>query len=383
MSGTWWKDPADLIPEQIDILDLPLDKNILIKGPPGSGKTNLLLLRANYLFLADQPNINVVVLGSVLRDFIQLGSGQYNFPKDKVVTHARLFSTILNEYDLSVDTANLGFDEARSARLSSLESLNSSGKLGAIYQCLLLDEAQDYSPLEIKVFRKLTSVFIAACDSKQKIYKGDDCVPALESSTDECRELKYHFRNGRDICRLADSIMIGRPDYVSMLENSQYDESEYKSSVTPKMGLCIEEQAKSIVAQLSDQRLAYPVDILGVMCPRREDLNIIAEELQNSPLASETTKCKEAGFDPAKHIWLSTISSAKGLEFRAAHIAGLDSISKTGGAQKRLMFTAITRAKTALSLYYENSVPGYLDKGLRYFMPQDKTITKAMIFGKG
>lgn len=84
MSTTWWKDPADLIPEQADLLDLPEDQSLLIKGPPGSGKTNLMLLRANQLFIGDRPNLHVVVFGSVLKQFIQIGGTQYKFPSEKI-----------------------------------------------------------------------------------------------------------------------------------------------------------------------------------------------------------------------------------------------------------------------------------------------------------
>lgn len=49
MSGTWWIDESELLDEQIRVLEEDLDSDIILKGPPGSGKTNLLLLRANHL----------------------------------------------------------------------------------------------------------------------------------------------------------------------------------------------------------------------------------------------------------------------------------------------------------------------------------------------
>lgn len=48
MSSTWWVGEEELLPEQEDVLSIDLDKSILVSGPPGSGKTNLLLLRANH-----------------------------------------------------------------------------------------------------------------------------------------------------------------------------------------------------------------------------------------------------------------------------------------------------------------------------------------------
>ncbi len=383
MAGVWWKDISDLVQEQIEILDIPLDQSILIKGPPGSGKTNLLLLRANNLFIADQPNINVVVFGSVLRNFIKLGSELYRFPADKIVTHARLFADTLGEHGHVVDTSGMGLRDARAAKSEALIAIHNAGQLGRMYQSILLDEAQDYSPKEIEIFRGLAKSLVATCDAKQKIYDGEDCIPQLEKSVDVVRELTFHFRNGRKICLVADGIMDGKPGYVPLSTNCQYDEAEYPSSVAHQTGLDLAQQAKAMSEQLMKQRLAYPEDVLGVMCPKADDVTKIWEYLSQTDLVNDLTRCHEQDFDATRHIWLCTVASAKGLEFRAVHLAGLDNLSRVGrAAQRRLAFTAITRAKTALTLYWDKSIPGYLDSAIRRVAPTTKKISKNMLFGK-
>ena len=86
MGDTWWIGEDQLDDEQKDVIGLPLDSSFLITGPPGCGKTNLLLLRANYLTLAGLPNIAIVVFTRSLQEFIASGGHQYAFPASKIMT---------------------------------------------------------------------------------------------------------------------------------------------------------------------------------------------------------------------------------------------------------------------------------------------------------
>ena len=139
----------------------------------------------------------------------------------------------------------------------------------------------------------------------------------------------------------------------------------------------------AIAAQATDQRFAYPDDLIGVLCPTNADLDVIEAGLHAAGLGHDITRANDHDqFDSSRPIWLSTLTAAKGLEFRAVHIAGLDNLRKMGGAQKRLIFTGITRAKTALTLYWHKSIPGYLETALLAVSPPKGPVSKKQIFGK-
>ena len=54
MKDTWWIKPEQLDPAQREVIGLSRKQSHLVLGPPGSGKTNLLLLRAKHLWLAGE-----------------------------------------------------------------------------------------------------------------------------------------------------------------------------------------------------------------------------------------------------------------------------------------------------------------------------------------
>lgn len=361
MASTWWRDASELVKEQSDLLDIDPDQRLLISGPPGSGKTNLLLLRANQLYLGAHPHLYVVVFGSLLKSFIQMGGTQYKFPPENVVTHATLFNMILRREGIEVNDSGMKLMEARKLRADNIEALLDTNKIGAQFDALLLDEAQDYTPQEIRIFSKLTNVLVATADLRQKIYDVEDCSTTLNHAIDREYKLKYHFRNGHNICKVADGIYKGYPIYEPMLPCSNYREADYPSEAIPKYPLKFQDQVVEMIDQVRRQRIAYPEDLIGILAPRNEELDIIEAELNRAGLGDFYTRANASNrFDYTRPIWLSTLTAAKGLEFRAVHILGIGHLERMPKVAMRLIFTGVTRAKTALTLYWHRTAPGYL-----------------------
>jgi superfamily I DNA/RNA helicase len=366
VKGAWWVDSKELNSEQREIISLPIDDSHLVTGPPGCGKTKLLILRANFLSIAGYANILILVFTRTLQEFIRSGSKEYAFPDSSVMTSRSWQTMLLKEYDYDASVTG-GGSEQREELLKRLNSMVAEHQLGHIYDAIFLDEAQDYLADEIDLFRRLTPRLFAVADSRQHIYDGPDPFEKLKAVTDHHHPLKYHYRSGRRICQAADSLRRGDNSYSPLTPTSQYDEISRPSTVEKVACSDWDHLADELISRLKLQMKAYPEELLGVIAPRREDVELIGERLLSSEIGAECVVQKDSDYISFKDnpsICVCGIHAAKGLEFRAAHLVGGDYLPVFREKQKRLAYTGITRAKTSLAIYTIQSIPGYLEQAI-------------------
>ncbi len=366
MEASWWKDLGQLDEDQTKVISLGDDKDHLVVGPPGCGKTNLLLLRATYLHKKGTKNIKVLAFGRVLREFISSGTVHYPFAPDKVQTFMRWAYEVLAANGVALEEED-DFDKVREGMFAKLAEIAAQGKLENVYDVILLDEAQDYSSEEVEIIRSFGERVFAVGDNNQRITGKTGALEKLEMLGAKKSLLRHHYRNGIKICRVADGIknMLEHPD--GMETTSNYDEGTYPSTVEALGGLSIEEQVKAAVPRIKTQLQAYPGEMIGVLCPRAEDLKAVAATLFASTLSNEVQVQQAGGYTPMDEsypIVVSTVQGAKGLEFRAVHLMAADKL-KNFATQRNLTYTAVTRAKTTLVVYHDAALAGYFEKGLK------------------
>jgi superfamily I DNA/RNA helicase len=366
MAATWWTKSEELDQKQLTVISLPAEGSHLITGPAGCGKTNLLLLRAAYLHKSKISNVAVFTFGRVLREFLVAGSANYPFSREKIQTYLRWGASLLNENGISFDEKG-EFEKVRASLLEKLRDLAAKKLTRNIYDCILLDEAQDYSEEEIEVISSFADTIFAVGDSRQQITNMNGGLEKLKEMCDSHTILNDHYRNGRTICRLADGILNELDSEHGMEASSKYNEVEFESSVRVAGGLSIAAQAQSCVKEIQTQLTAYPGELIGILCPRQDELEGAWSVVSSSAIGAHCQIQRFMGgytsFDPSKRVILTTIHGAKGLEFRALHLLGMDKITKFR-TQKRMSYTAVTRCKTSLRIYHETDLPGYFEKGL-------------------
>lgn len=381
MSSTWWVGEEELLPEQEEVLSIELDKSILVSGPPGSGKTNLLLLRANHHFIAHpDTEFYIICFTGVLRGFIRTGASQYKFPSNRIITQTALFERILADNGKTIERVE-DFEAYQELLTLAAEKLIEKGIGKSYFPTLFIDEAQDYSARQLSVIRHFAKQISCASDVRQGIYKhASSGVEWLcNHSWDEVVSLKFHHRNGPAILEVADKIMDGKFDHAPMLPTQQYrgDKSTVDTACMP-----LNDQLVDLRKRLLLQLGAFPNELIGVLTPRGYELNFIFDALNSdAALVGKFTNAHDRkAFDPDKPIWVSKVHSSKGLEFRCVHLISAEMVAKFHDHARRLAFTAVTRAKTSLAIYHEEELLPFFSAALA--KPSKEKIKMSMLFGK-
>jgi DNA helicase IV len=234
-------------------------------------------------------------------------------------------------------------------------------------------------------FNRLGKQLFAVADSRQQIYREDHTqLAAIREIVDQVHTLRFHYRNGHNICKLADLVAKDSDDYEPLTPTSKYNEAENPSKVNITQGN-LDAQCREIAAALRIQLRVFKNELLAVICPKREHVNAVWERLQREEdLAPKLCKIDDDddAFHTSKPVCVSTVHSAKGLEVRAVHIAAAEHI-KRGPYQRNVVFTAATRAKTSLTIYHEGDLKGWFQGAIEgLYPPKPRPALSSLFQGK-
>lgn len=361
MQGTWWKNFDQLDPEQKKFAILPPEGKHVISGPPGCGKTNLLLLRAKFTVKSGLHNILFITYASCLADFIRSGVGTY-FDRDQVSTYWAWARRHINTYyPQGLPAFNELFDlkdnnEKRKKLIKLLKKAYENAPSHLLYDAIFIDEAQDLSKSEIEEISKLSPRITIAGDRRQGVYKQDGMSIAGFTPV----HIKYHYRIGRRICDVADKLLPPLEGEPTLSDFCRYNNEPYgEASADAHEHSSIKIEYDALIERLVLQRRTYRSELIGVFFPKKEMLkefrNYISKNQIISDVAFHDLLNEENSFNSSKQIHAMTIHGAKGAEFRAAHIMHGEAL-KFPLHHREIIFTAVTRAKTSLALHYVGSL---------------------------
>ena len=364
--GLLWRRRRDLHPDQIRAIEgLNVDGRYLIVGPPGSGKTSILLHRGQYLRLPPNnlTNIRLITFTRTLREFIAV-NGDDRFPPKLIQTVHSFVDEVIEghggevpEFDGTVPLA----ERNRQRAALALTLIDTKGRRFG-FDALLVDEIQDLSRDEMMLFGRMTRNFMLAGDDRQRLFDLDEGAAAAGELGCQTIELTHHYRISPQICRVADSIMGQESRRLSASCHYRGPEPGEPQALA---GLSKAQQLDRLLGALDIQLDTYNEadDIIGIITWSKDDCDLIMERMEREPRFAGKAKVYHSGvrdrtFDNAHRICITPVQSCKGLEFRAVHWLFADEYQHHVTHERA--YTVVTRAKTSLTIYHDRPLPGVL-----------------------
>ncbi len=363
MNETWWVNASQLDEDQKEVLRASPDDSLLITGPPGSGKTNILVLRANYVRYK-YPRILFITFTRTLAEFIKSGPtiGRADQIKhEEIVTFMAWGKRLLKDAGVTVSLGNGSFRSQRKNLVNALAEYIDDCRPGQLYDVVFVDEVQDFLAAELTVLSRLAHRINGAGDSRQTIWSHREGLPTMEALSSKKVELTWHYRIGPKICKFADRILPPKLGDADMIEGCKYDDVKLPSSVEPIPSVNAIAEYQTCIENIRNQ-LRYIVDepilVIAHTTACRDDF-WEALSLYNDLAGNAVLQSSEGyeAFTSDAMIRVMTIASAKGSEARAVHIL---QAHKLDASLRELAFTGVTRAKTEVLLYHTEPLPGHL-----------------------
>jgi superfamily I DNA/RNA helicase len=353
---------SQLTREQRAIVELRPDRHHLVLGPPGSGKTQVLLHRARWL--RDRANtppdrFRIFVFTNVLSQFIRQSLDYLAIPPGTVQTFddwcGGLWETLVGGRKPKVPAPGIGLDYP-AIRRGVAVTLHKSPVPARLLDFAMVDEGQDLDAYAYQILRAAVTHVSVFADARQQIFEGGlgeaEILTAL-GVAQQTASLLPAYRNSPDVAKLASYF----GNHFDGLNYTAKDRQRPCFYVAADWDDEIDQMAIIIREQM---RLNHKVCII---VPTNRDLYGVAKRLGERGVPVEKATPPRGGGPPADFNTLTpkiaTYHSAKGLTFDCVILPKLvenNFLRVTGPRRHRLLLVGITRATQWV---YLSTVRGY------------------------
>lgn len=360
--------------EQREVVDAPAAEVLWITGPPGSGKSLILMARAIKVSkLFPEYQISFITFNQSLKRYFQDELSAY--PNILVESFGEFTARRGNRFhfyfrkgkekkSVSFDQTELDYKKARS-----------TGILRDI-DAIFIDEVQDFYPAWLRYCvesqRRDRGGVTMAGDESQAIYRENDTLAVAEEYELVRYELPVAYRSTKEILTvvehlsgikhalerspsgpLPDLIYVDKTgkadamneavirDLIGLLKHDGVRERDIAILVTSNY---MRYKLRSVLVERLKDEFRYDVQVASIEKGAADQLNLEEDSIK-----------------------LTTIHNAKGLEFSVVFLLGLDELSEDEEdlpmvrKGERLVLVGPTRAKDRLFIYY-SKMNSYLER---------------------
>ena len=343
--STWLIPRAELTPEQLRAVELSPGEHRVILGGPGSGKTQILLHRAQYLvnhFRSGPERFRVMVYTNVLKHYIESAFPLLDLPPENVLTFDDWClhwhkANIRGRVPWDAEEKRPDFAAIRQAVMARL-----MGAREPLFDFVLIDEGQDLEPEAFKLLRAISRHVTVCLDHKQQIYdhRSSEAM-ILEALGVRKRNINLleGFRCSPYLVRLATELIDDVTERETFTNQARVAPHQKE---TPLLCYTNDDEMRRLEEVIRERQLIG--DRIAVLFPTQRKLYGFAKALRERGLELETQKELDFGTSKPKLI---TYYSAKGLTFDTVlmpRLVGDSAWTKMEARAAKLLFVGITRA---------------------------------------
>ena len=340
---------SDLTDQQRVIVNLPLEKNHLVTGAPGTGKSVIAIYRASDMAEAGK-DVLMLVFNRPLMLYISSAVESLDIEADVNTWQSWISSFYREHFGTSYPQTNGAYTYDWPVIKRSFS------RLGKVYDQIIIDEAQDV-PLELieslMIISKGVTCFM---DEHQSIKdKYTDCMDVAEVlRMRTAYKLYENFRNPQGIFDFA---KIFNPNDIA--DPVKPDKTKPSIIRCSDFGHANANQLTSKMVQVLKRN--YGLKYIGVFTnPQNQTrtYNELSECLEDMDVfmfkgRGQGGEFRDLDFDE-EGVYVLTYNTMKGLEFDAVLIPTCENIntSKDDKVDNNLLYVAMTRASERLYCFY-------------------------------
>ncbi len=381
-AGAARNDPLPPWSELMQVMDLQQEQiarslgegHRVIHGAAGSGKTMILIYRAQFLAAAARPERPILVMcfNRTLATRIEAMLRQRGVDERvQVRTFHAWCQDMARSYQLDVDRSLKGTDYFEALALVLAHAVHSGRVPGGQYSALLIDEAHDFEDAWLKMAVHMVSPtsnsLLVLYDDAQSIYQVQRRKFNFANVGIEARGrtsiLRLNYRNTAEVLALAvqcaSSLL--QSEGQSATEDGLPLVQPTSAGRRGPLPLLLQARHAQEEAQWLAERIAQalaegvPAGDIAVLCRTRKLMRPIEAALRAHQVPLQTMGAQGfRRFDWQRAaVKLLTLHSAKGLEFAQVYFAGLQALpldDESAEDALRLLYVGMTRATQALVL---------------------------------